>query len=81
MTSELPIVQKEKRCRGLLSKGLYVNAGLPPGEEAVGDSGPFWCSATQTIFGPDKQLCDDEHCRDPTRACYKASWTRSALET
>ncbi len=71
MADELKIIQTGQRCRGLLSKGLYINAGLPPGEEAVGD-GNFWCAKTQTIFGPDDILCDDEHCTDASRSCYDA---------
>ncbi len=60
-----------ERCVHLLSKGLYINAGLPPGEEAAGD-GNFWCAHTQTMFGPDKQICEKEPCCDPTRSCYEA---------
>ena len=72
MSQELPVLQNAARCRSLLSKGLYINAGLPPGQEAVGD-GNFWCGKTQTIFGPDTNLCDDEHCRDPSRTCYETA--------
>ena len=57
MADELKIIQTAARCRHLLSKGLYVNAGLPPGEEATGD-GDFWCGKNQTIYGPDDQLCE-----------------------
>ena len=71
MSQDLLIVQQDARCRGLLSKGLYINAGLPPGEEATGD-GNFWCRRTQTIIGPDEKLCDLETCCDPTRTCYEA---------
>ncbi|MCA9068788.1 MAG: hypothetical protein KDA84_07690 [Planctomycetaceae bacterium] len=70
---ELEIVDTTaERCRHLLSKGLYINAGLPPGEEIAGD-GNFWCAHTQTIYGPDKKLCDKEPCCDPTRGCYESS--------
>lgn len=72
MSDELNVIQTQQRCRHLLSKGLYVNAGLPPGEEAAGD-GNFWCAHTQTILGPDESLCDDEHCCDPGRSCYESS--------
>jgi len=69
--SELKVLYTAERCRSLLSKGLYINAGLPPGEEATGD-GNFWCGKTQTIFGPDERLCDGEQCRDSSRTCYEA---------
>ena len=71
--SELEILNTTgERCRHLLSKGLYINWGLPPGEEAAGD-GNFWCAHTQTIYGPDHRLCDKEPCCNPTRSCYEPS--------
>ena len=70
MNEELNVLQGE-RCRHLLSKGLYINAGLPPGEEATGDGdGNFWCMHTQTIYGPDEELCDLETCCNPSRSCH-----------
>ena len=72
MADELNVLNnKVERCRHLLSKGILMNAGLPPGEEVCGD-GNFWCSNTQTVFGPDDQICDDAECRDSTRSCYEA---------
>ena len=71
MAEELKIIQTGRRCRSLLSKGLYINAGLPPGEQAAGD-GNFWCGKTQTTYGPDDQLCDGENCTDAARSCYEA---------
>jgi hypothetical protein len=70
MSDELNIIQGE-RCRHLRSKGMYVNHGLPPGEEAVGD-GYFWCLHTQTIFGPDEAFCGGEECIDSSRSCYES---------
>jgi hypothetical protein len=69
MSNDVPVIQGE-RCRSLLCKGLYINAGLPKGEEATGD-GNFWCGKTQTVFGPDRGLCDGEHCTNTTRTCYE----------
>ncbi len=73
MSDSLPVVKTDAapRCKSLLSKGLYINAGLPPGEEATGD-GNFWCNHTQTILGPDDGLCDAENCTNPARSCYEA---------
>lgn len=65
-----PNVGSGLRCRHLLSKGLYVNHGLPPGEEAVGD-GYFWCGQTQGQLGPDRKICDREDCSTPSRGCYE----------
>ncbi len=71
MTTQLPVLPSTaERCRSLLSKGLYINAGLPPGKEAVGD-GNFWCGKTQTTYGPDDRLCDGSECRDASRSCYE----------
>jgi len=71
MASDLPVLQPTaERCRSLLSKGLYINAGLPPGKEAVGD-GNFWCGKTQHTYGPDDRLCDGLECRDSSRSCYE----------
>ena len=76
MAQELPVLQPPalqngERCRQLLSKGLYINAGLPKGQEIVGD-GNFWCGKTQTIFGPDKGLGDGERCLNESRSCYES---------
>ena len=71
MADELKTIQTGERCRHLLSKGLYINQGLPPGEEATGD-GNFWCGQNQTTYGPDDQLCDGDACRDASRSCYEA---------
>jgi hypothetical protein len=71
MSQQLHVIQQGTRCRNLLSKGLYINAVLPKGQEAAGD-GNFWCGKTQTVFGPDKGLCDGEHCTDAEhRTCYE----------
>jgi len=71
MAQSLKIIQRGERCRQLLSKGLYINHGLPPGQEAAGD-GNFWCGRNQTTFGPDNQICDGESCRNTVRSCYEA---------
>ncbi|MBX3441915.1 MAG: hypothetical protein KF774_05870 [Planctomyces sp.] len=69
--SELPIIAQAARCRNLLSKGLYINAGLPADQHVTGD-GNVWCGKTQTVFGPDRSVCDVEACTDPARKCYVA---------
>ena len=71
MTEDLHVVKNGDRCRHLLSKGMYLNAGLPPGEEVAGD-GHFWCGRNQRERGPDHQICDGHSCTDPSRTCYEA---------
>lgn len=70
MSHEFSILP-QARCRHLLSKGLYLNAGLPVEQHLTGD-GYFWCSQTQRFLGPDQELCDHEHCTQPGRRCYVA---------
>jgi hypothetical protein len=71
MSTELNILNHPDRCRFLLSKGLFINAGMPSGEEASGD-GNFWCGKTQRVTGPDRELCDPEFCLNRDRGCYEA---------
>lgn len=71
MSIELSIVHHPDRCRALLSKGMYINAGCKPGEEVTGE-GNFWCGKTQTIKGPDRKICDPEFCLDRNRSCFEA---------
>lgn len=71
MTSELNVLNHPDRCRCLYSKGLFINAGMKPGEEVTGD-GNFWCAKTQTVKGPDRQLCGSEFCLDRSRSCYES---------
>lgn len=72
MSEKLPVIQTAQRCRHLLSKALYVNAGLSPGEEAVRHEDNFWCGRNQSTYGPDDQICTDATCRNPARSCYEA---------
>ena len=75
MANELPVLEPAsllgERCRQLLSKGLYINAGLPKGEQITGD-GNFWCGKTQAALGPDQKLCDGVACRNTARGCYES---------
>lgn len=68
--SQLEVIQPGQRCRSLLSKGLYINAGFPKGKEVTGD-GNFWCGKTQKIYGPDDRICDGDRCTDRTRSCFE----------
>jgi len=71
MNNELNVLQPANpRCRSLLSKGMFINHGLPPGQEVAGE-GNFWCGKTQHIHGPDDRLCGGDECRDTSRRCYE----------
>jgi hypothetical protein len=69
MQHELEVIRAE-RCHHLLSKGLYLNEGLPKDDHPIGD-GNFWCGQTQEIYGPDKGFCNGEACTNKTRTCYE----------
>lgn len=71
MSDELHVLHHPQRCRHLLSKGLYINAGIKRGCEVTGD-GNFWCGKTQTVMGPDRKLCDRDYCLEPGRGCHEA---------
>ena len=70
MSDELKVVQGEY-CRHLLSKGLFVNDGLP-GEHLSSEESNYWCGKSQTIYGPDDRLCGSKRCLISTRDCYEA---------
>lgn len=68
MPDELKILDRPVCCH-LRSKGMFINAGMPPGEE-LADDGNVWCLLTQEEFGPDGKLVSREHCL-PGRACHQ----------
>jgi hypothetical protein len=68
MSDELNILRTEP-CRELRSKGMYINAGLPDGQEVTGD-GHFWCLRTMESYGPDGQAIGRKECR-AGRDCYR----------
>jgi hypothetical protein len=71
MNDSLRVIPSMDRCRYLHSKGMYINAGIPEEEQTVGD-GHYWCGRNQRIYGPDNELCGQEHCCSPGRSCYEA---------
>ena len=68
--TELPVIETGTRCRNLLSKGTFINHGLPPARKspATGISG---AAKRSGILGPDKKLCDLKPCCDSSRSCYE----------
>ncbi|MEZ6145949.1 MAG: hypothetical protein R3B91_11150 [Planctomycetaceae bacterium] len=55
MPLELHVLNHPDRCRCLLSKGLYINAGLEPGKEATGD-GNYWCENANDLRSRSQSL-------------------------
>lgn len=72
MADQSQVTPGSVRCLKLLSKGMYINAGLPAGQEVTGD-GYFWCGKTLRSYGPDDQLCNVEDCMNSNRTCFEAS--------
>ena len=57
-------------CKDLCSKKLLVTQAIPHVEEDVLDrSQHCWCSKTQTILGPDRDVVHPEACQRD-RACF-----------
>ncbi len=70
MKNPFKVIQPGPRCLHLRSKGMYINAGLPEGQEIAGD-GHFWCGRNQAARGPDDRPCDGTTCTDMSRTCYE----------
>lgn len=64
------LIQTGEVCHSLRSKKLFYET---EGEESPAThAGPFWCSRTQAIYGPDGKSADVESCR-PGRGCCKTA--------
>lgn len=55
-------------CRCLRSKTMYYDVDEAERPEAE-NAGPFWCTHTQSILGPDGQVVDLRGCRPGRRCC------------
>lgn len=61
------MISQGEVCRCLRTKTMFYQVEQPqPGEAA--EAGPFWCTRTASVQGPDGQIADLNGCR-PTRAC------------
>ncbi|MDE3137760.1 MAG: hypothetical protein KGL59_14370 [Acidobacteriota bacterium] len=64
------LIETGRLCRLLRTKTMFyqsddVSAAAPELR------GPYWCSRTQGIYGPDDQLVEPEQCK-PGRGCCEA---------
>jgi hypothetical protein len=60
-------------CGKLRTKGMYVQSIMDPAEATFYDqydAAAYWCSATQTGFGPDGEPVRPDVCNG-TRGCCK----------
>lgn len=59
-----------KLCRHLRWKGMFTGAERDP-EVPNPSDGFCWCVHTQTMLGPDGEVADRDHCRQPGRECHE----------
>lgn len=57
-------------CRSVRSKKLFYQQDEDASDAR--NAGPFWCSRTQRLVGPDGQLVTSETCR-PGRSCCQTA--------
>lgn len=62
------MIQTGQVCRCIRSKPLYYETDDPE-EHAAGVGGPFWCSRTQSVVGPDGDVVDVTRCRVGRSCC------------
>jgi hypothetical protein len=69
MDSLTILLQKGEICRCLRSKTMFYETDDQQGAES---SGPFWCSQTQSLIGPDGAVADLQRCRRGRSCCEAA---------
>lgn len=62
------MIQTGEVCRRIRSKTLYYETDDQE-EHAAGVGGPFWCSRTQSVIGPDGDVADVIRCRAGRSCC------------
>lgn len=67
MASLKVLIQRGEVCRCIRAKTLFYQTDQQE-EDNAGVSGPFWCSHTQSVLGPDGGVVDAGGCR-PGRSC------------
>lgn len=60
------LIRTGEICKSLRSKKLFYQTEEDASE--VTHAGPFWCSRTQKLLGPDGKIVGHEECR-PGRGC------------
>jgi len=75
--AEEPVHTRQRLCRHLRSKGMYVYGDLDPDQLAAESAdtstdhdGYFWCLRTMSCLGPDKKELGRSEC-GPDRDCYE----------
>ncbi len=61
------LIERGEVCRCVRSKTMYYEVDEAERPDAD-NSAPFWCTHTQSIFGPDGQVVEPGACR-PGRGC------------
>ncbi len=65
MPSLQVLIEKGQVCCCLRTKTMFYEV---EGDASQESEGPCWCGQTQSVFGPDGEIVDSDHCR-PGRAC------------
>jgi hypothetical protein len=61
MASLNEMIRTAEICASLRSKKLFYQADEDASD--ISNAGPFWCTRTQSLIGPDGQLAGAEECR------------------
>lgn len=69
MDSLTILLQKGEICRCLRSKTMFYETDDRQDAE---NGGPFWCSHTQSLIGPDGGVVNLQHCRSGRSCCETA---------
>jgi hypothetical protein len=64
------LIENGRLCRLLRTKTMFYQTD-DAGAAAPELRGPYWCSRTQGIYGPDDKLVEPEECK-PGRGCCEA---------
>lgn len=71
MESVEKLISAGSLCRSLRTKTMFYESD-DAGSATSELHGPFWCSRTQGIFGPDDKVADSETCK-PGRGCCETT--------
>jgi hypothetical protein len=70
MASLNELIRSGEICRSLRSKKLFYQDEASASD--VLNAGPFWCTRTQSLLGPDGKIAGAEECR-PGRGCCETA--------
>lgn len=72
MESLQKMIENGHMCRSIRTKTMFYQNGENAAAAAPEHYGPFWCSRTQALYGPDGKIAEPEKCR-PGRGCCETA--------